>query len=85
VTKSDYEREYQHAREKASTAHYAQVRRQHPAIERKLNEMMNHHGGRNARYWGKTKVAVQQMMVGLTVNVNRVIKLLQRENCAAVA
>jgi transposase len=76
VSKNDYEKEYQRARAKATTPEYAEIRREHPAIERKLNEVMNHHGGRRARYWGRAKVAAQQYMTGFTVNVKRMVKLL---------
>jgi transposase len=76
VTKNDYELEYQRARERAQTEEYAGVRKEHPAIERKFNELMNHHGGRHARYWGKAKVHIQQMMTGFVVNTKRMIHLL---------
>ncbi len=76
VQKSDYEAEYQRARERANTEAYASIRREHPAVERKLNEVMNHHGGRHARYWGQAKVHAQECMTCFTVNVKRLVKLL---------
>jgi len=76
VQKSDYEAEYQRARERSKTEEYASVRREHPAVERKLNEVMNHHDGRHARYWGQAKVHVQECMTCFTVNVKRLVKLL---------
>jgi transposase len=75
VTKNDYEPEYQRARQRAQTADFAAVRREHPAVERKLNEIMNHHAGRRARYRGLHKVQVQQYMTCLVVNVKRFIQL----------
>jgi hypothetical protein len=75
VTKNDYEAEYQRACERANTEQFAAVRRQHPAVERKLNELLNHHGGRWARYWGRAKVRIQQLMTGLVVNTKRIVTL----------
>ncbi len=75
VQKNDYQGEYDRARAKASTERYQEVRREHPAIERKLNEIMNHHRGRKARGWGQAKVSAQQHMTAVVVNVKRMIKL----------
>jgi len=75
VTKNDYEAEYQRARERAKTDEFAAVRREHPAVERKLNELLNHHGGRRARYWGRVKVHIQQLMTGFVVNTKRILTL----------
>jgi transposase len=87
VTKNVYEAEYQRARERAKTEAFAAVRRQHPAVERKLNELMNHHHGRRARYWGRAKVRVQQLMTGFVVNTKRIVTLLAavRAQSTAVA
>jgi transposase len=76
VTKNDYEPEYERARQRAQTAAFAAARKEHPAVERKLNEIMNHHAGRHARYRGRAKVQIQQFMTCLTVNVKRLIQLL---------
>jgi len=75
VNKSDYEAEYQRARERAKTTAYASTRQVHPAVERKLNEVLNHHGGRRARYWGLPKVDIQECMACFTVNVKRFLQL----------
>lgn len=75
VTKNDFASEYQRARDRAKTAEFASVRREHPAVERKLNEILNHHGGRRARYWGRAKVHVQQLMTGFVVNAKRIVTL----------
>lgn len=84
VRKSDYESDYQRARDRAQTEEYACVRKEHPAIERKLNEVMNHHGGRCARYWGLSKVHAQECMACLTVNVKQMVKLLTARSTARV-
>jgi transposase len=75
VQKNDYQAEYDRARAKAETDEYKAVRREHPAIERKLNEIANHHHGRRARYWTRAKVAAQQFMTAFTVNAKRMTKL----------
>jgi len=76
VAKNDYEVEYRAAQEKAKTAAYAEVRRQHPAIERKLNEVVRWHRGRRARYWGRDRVRTQSWLTALVVNVKRMVQLL---------
>ena len=76
VSKNDYEAEYQRARERAQTDEFAAVRREHPDVERKLNELLNHHGGRRARYWGRAKVHTQELMTGFVVNVKRIVNLM---------
>jgi transposase len=76
VTKNDYEPEYERARQRAQTAEFAAVRREHPAVERKLNELLNHHRGRRARYCGRAKVRIQELMTGFAVNAKRVITLM---------
>jgi hypothetical protein len=81
VSKNDYEAEYDRIRARASTEAYQSVRKRHPAIERKLNEILNHHDSRHARYWGLAKVAVQQTMTAFTVNFKRTLQLLA---CAKV-
>ena len=82
VTKNDYEAEYERARAKSQTPEYEAVRRRHPAIERKLNEIVRHQRGRFARYWGLPKVKLQQCMTCFTVNVKRMSRLLKAELCA---
>jgi transposase len=78
VAKNRYEEEYARARAKAQTAEYQAVRKRHPAIERKLGEMVRHHGSRRARYWGLAKVMIQQLMTALVVNIKRVLNLTRR-------
>ena len=85
VQKSDYEAEYRRARERATTAAYAAVRSEHAAVERKLNEVLNHHDGRHARYWGRAKVHAQECMTCFTVNVKRMVKLLTSTSESACA
>jgi transposase len=76
VFKSDYEQDLQAARRKAQTPEYQQVRRQHPAIERKISELVRRHGARQARYWGQARVLLQQLITGWVVNIKRVVRLL---------
>jgi transposase len=75
VLKNHHEAEYQAARAKAQTAAYQAVRREHPAIERKLGEMVRWHRGRWARYRGQSRVLLQGLLTGLVVNVKRLVSL----------
>jgi len=75
VRKNDYEVEYGRARQKATTPEYAEVRREHPKVERKLGELMNRHGGRRARYRGRWKVLIQELMACTATNVKRLVRL----------
>ena len=81
VCKSDYQVEHQRVRTKATTPQYAAVRREHHKVERKLGEVMNRHGGRQARYRGHWKVLIQQLMACTATNVKRLVRLL----CAPIA
>ncbi len=76
VTKNDYEAEYAAAQAKAQTPVYAEVRRQHPAIERKLAELVRRHDLRHARYRGRARVWYQGLLTGLVVNLKRMVRLL---------
>jgi hypothetical protein len=76
VRKNDYEEEYRRARAKAVTTEYAQVRAEHPKVERKLGEMLNRHGGRHAHYHGVEKVSIQEFMAGMATDVKRLLRLL---------
>jgi hypothetical protein len=77
VVKNDYEAEYQAAQAKARTPEYAKVRKEHPAIERKLAELVRRHDLRHARYRGLGKVLRQALLTGVVVNVKRMVKLCQ--------
>jgi len=76
VVINDYAAEYAVARQKATTPRYRQVRREHPAIERKLAEMIRQHDGRWARYRGRARNRIQYLLTGLVVNVKRMVRLL---------
>jgi transposase len=76
VRKNDYESEYRRARQKVGTAAYQDVRAEHPLVERKLGEMLNRHGGRRARYWGTSKVLIQELMSALATNVSQIVRWL---------
>jgi transposase len=75
VIKNDYEAEYNAAQAQAQTPAYAQVRKEHPAIERKLSELVRRHDLRHARYRGLAKVLRQALLTALTVNLKRMVKL----------
>ena len=75
VCKTDYQAEHQRARAKAATPQYTSVRREHPKVERKLGEVMNRHGGRRARYRGRWKVLIQELMACTATNVKRLVRL----------
>lgn len=77
VFKSFYEADVRAARLKAQTPEYEQVRREHPAIERKLAELVRRHGVRRARYWGQAGVLLQQLLSGWVVNIKRLVRLLR--------
>jgi transposase len=76
VIKNDYEAEYRSAQAKARTPEYAQVRQEHPAIERKLSELVRRHDMRHARYRGLPRVLRQGWLTALVVNLKRLVRLL---------
>jgi transposase len=76
VVKNDYQAEYAAAQAKAQTPAYAEVRRRHPAIERKLSELVRRHDIRHARYRGLPRVLYQGLMTSLVVNLKRIVRLL---------
>lgn len=80
VIKNDYEAEYRAAQAKARTPEYAEVRKQHPAIERKLSEMVRRHDMRHARYRGLSKVLRQGWLTALVVNLKRLVRLVTAGN-----
>jgi transposase len=85
VSKNDYQAEYEAARQLAQTETYAQVRQQHPKVERKLAEIVRYHGGRLARYRGQTRVKIQYLLTGIAINIKRIVRLLaQRMDSAAL-
>ena len=83
VIKNDYAAEYRAARELAQTPAYAQVRQEHPKVERKLAEIMRFHGGRRTRYRGRWRVAIQYLLTAMVVNLKRMVKLLWGQAQAA--
>ncbi|MGH9659571.1 MAG: IS1182 family transposase [Bryobacteraceae bacterium] len=83
VIKNDYEAEYRAAQAKAQTPAYAATRKEHPAIERKLSELVNRHDARHARYRGRPGVRWQMLLTGLVVNLKRIVRLLSAGITAA--
>jgi len=77
VSKNDYEAQYAKARQVSQTEAYAEVRRKHPAIERKLNEFVRHQGTRRTKHRGRARVKIEQLMTALSINIKRMVKLLQ--------
>jgi transposase len=75
VTKNDYEAEYKAAQAKARTVEYQKVRKEHPAIERKLCELVRPHALRHARYRGLSKVLRQALVTAVAVNMKRMVTL----------
>jgi hypothetical protein len=75
VIKNDYEAEYQAAQAKAQTPEFKTVRKEHPAIERKLSELVRRHDMRHARYRGLSKVLRQALLTGVAVNLKRIVRL----------
>jgi transposase len=76
VCKNDYEAEYRAAQAKAQTPEYAATRTEHPAIERKLSELVRRHDLRHARYRGRVGVLIQGLLTGIVVNLKRMVRLL---------
>lgn len=76
VLKNAYEAEYRAAQAQAQTEEYAQVRKQHPRIERKLAELVRRHDLRRTRYRGLGRVLRQGILTGLVVNLKRIVRLL---------
>jgi Transposase DDE domain len=76
VFKNAYEKDLLAARRQAQTPEYERVRREHPAIERKLAELVRRHGAWHARYWGQARVLLQQLLTGWVVNIKRLVHLL---------
>lgn len=77
VVKNDYRTEYDRLRARAETERYQEVRREHPKVERKLSEMVHRHGGRRTRYRGRWRVKIQYLLLGLVVNIKRMVKCLR--------
>lgn len=84
VSLSDYAPEHQKVSQRAVSKEYDEVKQQHPAVERKLGHMMNHNGGRRARYRGLDRVRAQGFMVGMTTNIKRMIQLMIPTNLGLI-
>lgn len=82
VSKNDYQAEYEAARHLAQTEAYAQVRQQHPKVERKLAEIVRYHGGRRARYRGRDRINIQFLLTGIVVNIKRIVRLVAQGTAA---
>jgi IS5 family transposase len=76
VNKNDYEAQYRAAQQRAQTAAYPEVRREHPRSERKLADLSRWHNGRRVRYRGRLRVQMQYLLTAVVVNCKRMVKLL---------
>lgn len=76
VNKNDFQAQYRAAQERATTDEYKQIRKEHPRIERKLNELVRWHDGRRVRYRGRMRVKVQYLLLAVVVNCKRIVRLL---------
>jgi IS5 family transposase len=82
VHKSQYHDKLQGVRDKAKTEKYSAVRKEHYKVERKLADVVNHYGGRRARYRGREKVLCQEIMACFTTNISRLLRLHRAPNAA---
>lgn len=85
VSQSDYQAQYEAARKRATTDDYQQIRKEHPAIEWKLNELVRWHDGRRVRYRGQLRVQVQYLILAVVVNCKRIVRLLSAAPSAVPA
>jgi transposase len=76
VSKNDFQAQYKAAQRRATTDEFKQIRKEHPAIERKLNEFVRWHNGRHVRYRGQMRVKVQYLLLAVVVNCKRMVRLL---------
>lgn len=75
VRVNEYASEYERARAKTKTDEYAQIRKEHPMVERTLNELVNHRKARRARYWGVAKTKLQGLLAGTVMNLKRILRM----------
>ena len=85
VSQNDFQAQYDTTRVRATTVDYRQIRKEHPAIERKLNELVRWHDGRRVRYRGRPRVQVQYLILAVVVNCKRIVRLLHAAPSAALA
>lgn len=85
VLKNEHEAEYAKAKAKVKTPEYAETRKKHPRIERKLADLTRYHGARRAVYRGLGKVRIQAFLTALVVNVKRMIRLIQTSTAVVAA
>jgi len=76
VSKNDFQSQYKAAQERATSDEYKQIRKEHPAIERKLNELVRWHDGRRVQYRGRLRAKVQYLILAVVINCKRIVRLL---------
>ena len=80
VGKNDYRAEYALVRDRSQTREYAEVKREHAKVERRLGDLVNRHGGRRARYRGLCRVKIQEFLSATASNVKRMLHLLDAKS-----
>jgi len=81
ATLNDYKPEYEIQRQRKLTEEYGAVKSEHPRVE---CELVNRHGGRRARYCGLVRVQVQKLIERTVHNLNRMLRLLEKETGFAI-
>lgn len=71
-----YVAQYAAAQQRATTDEYKQIRKEPPAIERKLNELVRWHDGRRVRFRGRLRVRAQYFLLAVVINCKRIVRLL---------
>lgn len=66
-----------------STEEYKEDKKIRPAIERKNSEVKNRHGLHRARYRTRVRVAIQNFLTFIVVNVKRMVALFEDKICGA--
>lgn len=85
VTINDNQDAYDQAFQRAQTPQYAQVKKEHPRIERKLSDMINTHKARTTRYRTQARVKIHYLLIGLVTNIRRMVKLVTRSQDTLVS
>ncbi|MBK7600756.1 MAG: transposase [Acidobacteria bacterium] len=71
------ERYLKAVQQRVTTDEYKQIRKEHPRIERKLNELVRWHSGRHVRYRHRFRVKVQYLLLAVVVNCKRIVRILE--------
>lgn len=77
VYHNDFIEQYEAVQQRVTTDEYKQIRKEHPRIERKLNELVRWHSGRHVRYRHRFRVKVQYLLLAVVVNCKRIVRILE--------